>query len=103
MRRIGAALVVGVAILVAGCAGHADSGRAVVGRLVRVGGPAPGLPAPLPGKIEARDSAGNLHSAAVGRSGRFRLSLPPGTYTVTGTSPLIQDGKARCSATKPLH
>ncbi len=58
---------------------------------------------PLPGKIEARDSAGNVFSVTVGSDGRFRLSLPPGTYQVTGTSPLIDDGKARCDAAKPVH
>ncbi len=58
---------------------------------------------PLPGKIEARDNAGNLFSVDVGSDGRIHMALPPGTYQVTGTSPLIGDGKARCQAAKPLH
>ncbi|MGN6796021.1 MAG: hypothetical protein ACTHJW_26850 [Streptosporangiaceae bacterium] len=75
----------------------------MTGALVRVGGPAPGLPAPLPGRIEAVDSNGNEVIVSAGRNGRFKLELAPGTYKLTGNSPLIQQGKMICSAAKPVH
>ena len=80
----------------------ATSGRLVTGQLVRVGGPEPGLPVPLAGQIEARDGSGHHYAASVGRDGRFRLRLPPGSYLVTGHSPQIQDGKELCSAAKTV-
>ena len=70
---------------------------------MRVGGPAPGSAVPLPGRVEAREANGNVFSVMVGRHGRFRLSLPLGTYRITGHSPRIQDGKMLCSAAKRVH
>lgn len=51
----------------------------VAGTLVRAGGPAPGSAIPLPGRMVATGSAGARFTAAVGKNGRFRLTLPPGT------------------------
>lgn len=103
MKRIGAAMAIAAAVLMAGCGDPATAHQIVTGQLVRVGGPAPGLPVPLPGQVEARDANGNVFSATVGHDGRFHLSLPPGTYRITGHSPRIQDGKAQCAAAKPVH
>jgi hypothetical protein len=96
--------VVAAACILAACGGAvaATSGRVVNGQLIRVGGPAPGLPVPLPGQIEARDGSGHHYAAPVGRDGWFRLHLPPGRYLVTGHSPRIQDGKELCSAAKTV-
>lgn len=111
MKRIGAAVAIGAAVFAAGCAAGCVAGcdspatayQVISGQLVRVGGPAPGSAVPLPGQIEARDASGNVFRATAGNDGRFRLSLPPGTYRLAGHSPLIQDGKALCSAAKPVH
>jgi hypothetical protein len=70
---------------------------------MRVGGPAPGSPVPLPGTITARAATGRTFTATAGRDGRFTLSLPPGAYRVTGRSPLIQSGRTACPAAVDLH
>jgi len=70
---------------------------------MRVGGPAPGSPVPLPGTITARAATGRTFTATAGRDGRFTLSLPPGAYRVTGRSPLIQSGRTACPAAADLH
>jgi hypothetical protein len=54
------------------------------GTLVRTGGPAPGPPVPLPGRVVAIGSAGARFTTGVGTNGRFRLSLLPGKYRLTG-------------------
>jgi hypothetical protein len=96
-----AILTVCSAVLLAGC--DPAGSRVVMGRLVRVGGPPPGLPAPLPGRVRAVSSAGDEVTVVVGRDGWFKLRLTPGTYNVTGHSPQIQDGKMICAAAKPVH
>ncbi len=106
MKRIGAAITISAAAFTASCGGAGTTAAAhhvVTGQLLRIGGPAPGLPVPLPGQIEARDANGNLFSATAGRDGRFRLLLPLGTYRFTGRSPRIQDGQMLCAAPKPVH
>jgi hypothetical protein len=103
MRWIAAAvLAFGLSVL-GGCAGSQGNHQAVSGTFVRVGGPSPGSPVPLPGTITARAVSGEAFTAKVSSTGRFKLSLPPGTYHVTGRSPLIQGGKMVCAATKELH
>jgi hypothetical protein len=97
-----AVLAVGVAVL-AGCGGNSGYHQAVRGNFVRVGGPAPGSPVPLPGTITARAAAGGTFMAMASRNGRFKLSLLPGTYRVTGRSPLMQSGQMICAATAELH
>jgi hypothetical protein len=115
----------GIAILalgiLAGCSGSPPSGGiqqhvtqptvtqptvtqpTVTGKFVRVGGPAPGSPVPLPGTITARAATGQTFTARAGSNGRFTLSLPPGTYRVSGRSPLIQSGQMVCGATALLR
>ncbi len=113
MRWKPAAALAAAAVL-AGCSGsvgdqRAVSGsgagdpRAVAGTFVRVGGPAPGSPFPLPGSITARAANGKTFTATAGSSGRFTLSLPPGRYKVTGRSPLIGGGQVTCPATAELR
>ena len=70
---------------------------------MRVGGPAPGSPVPLPGTITARAATGQTFTATAGRNGRFMLSLPPGAYRLTGRSPLIQSGRTACAPAARLH
>ena len=59
-----------------------------------VGGPAPGSPRPLPGSVTI-DGPVTQH-VVVGSDGRYRVILPAGTYTVTGTSPQYNDGATNC-------
>lgn len=49
---------------------------------------------PLDGLITATGPHGRYQ--AVVRHGRFRIALPPGTYTVTGTSPNVNHGNGTC-------
>ncbi len=97
-----AVVAVGIAVL-AGCSGSPVFHQAVPGKFVRVGGPPPGSPVPLPGTIAARAATGETLTASAGRDGRFTLSLPPGTYRVTGRSPLAQSGQMICAATAQLR
>ena len=76
---------------------------AVEGQFIRVGGPAPGAAVPLPGQVVAIDPTGARLAVGVGNNGRFRLSLPAGTYRLIGYSPLIDSGNARCNAERPVR
>jgi hypothetical protein len=49
---------------------------------------------PLPGQVAARNEAGEEFTAVAVSDGRFQLMLPPGTYEVTGTSPMVSSGRA---------
>jgi len=107
MRRVGcvtAAAVASVSIL-AGCSGQPGPHQSVTGLLVRVGGPAPGSPVPLPGTVVARNAAGGQFTTTTGNNGRFQLSLPPGTYRLTGHSPQVMgDGHQElCRAVRAVH
>jgi hypothetical protein len=77
----------------------------VTGILVRVGGPAPGSPVPLPGEVDARNTVGEQFTAATSNNGRFQLSLPLGTYRLTGHSPQVGSAAhpAVCSAMRALN
>jgi hypothetical protein len=97
-----AVLAVAIAGL-AGCGGNPGYQQTVPGTFVRVGGPAPGSPVPLPGTITARAATGQTFTTTAGRDGRFTLPLPPGAYRVTGRSPLMQSGQMTCPATAELH
>ena len=101
-RNAVAVLTVGITVLV-GCGGGPGGQQGVPGTFVRVGGPAPGSPVPLPGTVTARTATGQTFTATADRNGRFTLSLPPGSYQVTGRSPLIESGQATCAATAELR
>jgi hypothetical protein len=61
---------------------------------------------PLPGTVIAQNVAGGgVFTATTGNSGRFQLSLPPGTYRLTGHSPQVMaDGQQElCSAGRTIH
>ena len=92
----------GIAVL-ASCGASAGYHQMVPGTFVRVGGPAPGSPVPLPGTITARGATGETFTATAGRNGRFTLLLPAGAYRVTGRSPLMQSGQMVCVATAELY
>ena len=95
-------LAVGIVVL-AGCGDSTGYQQNVTGRFVRAGGPAPGSPIPLSGTITARAASGQTFTATAGSNGRFKLSLPPGSYRVTGRSPQMQSGQMICGATARLR
>jgi hypothetical protein len=101
--------VAAIALILAGCSGQPAGSRTVTGVLVRSGGPAglsgPPLPLPLPGTIVARNTAGRQFTATAGNDGRFELSLPPGTYRVTGHSPQVwvNNQQMLCTAQETVH
>jgi hypothetical protein len=114
MRRTlgGVALLItaGCLPLLAACTGHGTGAVSVVpgavtGSLLRVGGPAPGAPVPLPGQVVATSKAGARFTATVRGNGRYRLTLSPGTYQVTGHSPVVYSNGAQmlCTAARPVH
>jgi hypothetical protein len=71
------------------------------GRLLAVGGPAPGTAHPLPGTVILR-SPGSEITVPVGKTGRYSAEVPPGRYEVDGHSPLYGSGKYSCRALKPV-
>jgi len=73
----------------------------VTGQLVEVGGPAPGPPRGVPGAVRFTGQ-GRPVSVDTDAGGHFTVELAPGTYTVTGTSPLYGDGQYTCRADAPL-
>jgi len=93
-----------VAVL-AGCGPSPAATGTVTGVLVRVGGPAPGAPVPLPGKVVAVSSDGARYTATTGRNGRYRLSLPPGSYQLTGHSRNVrsQGAPMLCTGRHAVH
>ena len=90
----------GVVLAVAGCARPVPPTATVTGTYTEVGGLSSTADLPLPGTITFRDPNGATVSFNSDRTGRFTGHLPPGTYTVTATSSLFNDGKTQCS--RPL-
>jgi hypothetical protein len=70
-----------------------------------VGGPPPGSPVPLPGTIIAKNTAGGQFTTTANNNGRFQLSLPPGTYRLTGHSAQVMANNQQelCIATRTVH
>ena len=66
------------------------------GRLQAVGGPAPGTPRQIGGKVIVRGLNGRSYSAKVGADGQFLIQVPVGSYFVTGSSPLYEGGQSVC-------
>jgi hypothetical protein len=94
--------------LLAACTGNGNGavgGGAVSGSLLRVGGPSPGAAVALSGQVVATNSAGTRFTAAVGSNGRYRLALSPGSYQMTGHSPMVYVNGAQmlCTAMRPVH
>src|SRR5438045_3268781 len=98
MRR--AVAVVALLLVLAGCSSSAPNGT-INGKLHFEGGIAePANGGVIKGNVTAvRKSDGKTFTVVVRDSGAFSLSVPSGEYTVTGTSPLYQDGQLPCPAT----
>ena len=72
-------------------------GGVVTGNFVRVGGPYPGAAVPLSGQLDFTSSS-HTTIVQVARDGKFTAHLPPGSYTLSGTSPQIISGSRPCSS-----
>jgi len=79
-----------------------DTTGTVVGTLREVGGPSPGLNRQIPGTVYATDASGTRWLAATTATQPFSLSLPGGTYRLTGRSPLINTGQTDCLPQAPV-
>jgi hypothetical protein len=66
----------------------------LTGNFLAAGGPAEASPNPLPGSVTIAGPV--TQHVTVGPDGKYAATLPPGTYTVTGTSPQYNDGAATC-------
>jgi hypothetical protein len=55
------------------------------GRLLRVGGPAPGEAEPLSGSVEVVSPSGERTQVQVEADGMFSFDLPAATYTLAGS------------------
>ena len=66
-----------------------------------VGGPAPGENRAVPGTVTITSASGaRCDVPAV--HGSFAVSVPAGSYTVTGHSPSFGDGQYECFADGPV-
>ena len=76
-----AVALAGAVLAVAGCSSTTGPTGTVAGTYIRVGN-------------------GSVITVSSSSTGTFTAQLPPGTYGVTATSSLINDGKSTCS--RPL-
>lgn len=98
-RRVGTVLA-GACLLVAflaACSGHSgpQATGTLTGHLFLVGGPAPGTPRALTGKVIANGPRGR-RATATDATGKFVLHLPAGRYSLIGRSPLYDGGRTVC-------
>jgi hypothetical protein len=82
-------------------AGHVEAAPVATGtlqgHLLQGGGPPPGTPRAVDGTVTV-EGAGVHRVLDVGLDGAFSVVVPPGRYTVVGTSPGFDDGTAPCPA-----
>jgi hypothetical protein len=76
----------------------------ITGIFLMVGGPA-GVRLPLPGQVIATSTDGQRFTVSAGRSGRFTMLLPPGSYNLTGYSPRVRVNgqQMRCLAVRSVR
>jgi hypothetical protein len=103
-----AVAVVGAATVLAACSGggsHPTAGPSAAGdgeirgQLAAYGKATGGRTVPLSGTVTVAGT-GVHRTVTIDRTGRYDLSLPPGLYTLTGSSPNFEHGApAACHAT----
>jgi hypothetical protein len=110
VQQVAAASVI-TAVVAAGCTGPAQTAHGTVtGIFLMVGGPANytnpnGARVPLHGHVIATSIAGARTRVSTGKSGRFTMLLPPGTYQLTGYPSQVHAGShpIPCSAMHPVQ
>jgi hypothetical protein len=98
-------LVTGQATVTVTTPGSPTSGGVVVAGVMRMtGGPA-GAPQPgVPGSVRFDAVAsGRSYPTKAAADGSFTLTVPPGEYTVTGSSPQFDGGSQSCRADGTVH
>jgi hypothetical protein len=88
--------------LLAACSANHDVAKGTIrGRLLAVGGPAPGTARPLPGTVTLQNSVTHLKTIVhVSADGRYLATVAVGRYEIEGRSPLYGSGKYSCRAFK---
>jgi hypothetical protein len=101
---LAALVVIGivVAIAVNALSPPSPATGTLTGTLQALGGPGGAGPRPLSGTITAKTSGKGILTSPVGADGRFTVHPVVGTYTVSGSSPQFEDGKAECHASEPV-
>jgi hypothetical protein len=114
MKRLKAIVAVSALMLTAACAASDLPSAArglVTGKLLIEGGPiSPGGQQPgerpIPGTVQFTASGRRPVTARAASSGTFSVTLPAGTYDVSGRSPLITDasngGSRQTPCSQPL-
>jgi hypothetical protein len=117
-QMIAASLITAAAA--AGCTGQAQAAHGTVtGILVMFGGPPvpvkvgnppgsahpPDFKHPRPGHVIAISSTGRRFTVSTGKTGRFTMLLPPGTYQLTGYPLQMHASRAEtgCTAVHAVH
>lgn len=73
----------------------------MTGQLLRVGGLYGAGTAPLSGTVILTSSSGLVTKVHASASGGFHSDVPVGTYTLTGTSPDLNNGRLICHSNPP--
>ncbi len=90
-----------------GASSHSAAATGTIsGNLLAVRGPVDVPPRPLRGKVVVKDSStgmsGDIDIVVVGADARYSVAVRPGTYTVTGSSPMYDGGHTPCPAGVPV-
>ena len=110
-RRLQAIIAVSALMLTAACASAdpppASPSGSVTGKLVIEGGPiSPGGqqpgPRPIPGTVQFTARGRPSVTARADSSGTFSVTLPAGTYDVSGSSPSISGANGQAPCSRPL-
>ena len=73
----------------------------VVGTIREVGGPGP-LNRQIPGTVIAANASGTYWQGTTTATKPFSMTLPAGTYRLTGSSPIVNSGQVDCFAPAPV-
>jgi len=87
--------------LASGCVLQTSSPGTVSGLLEANGGPANTATHLLPGTVVFTSSTANSRSREVAANGLIHIRLSPGTWTVTGHSPLVKSGSREVTCHSP--
>ena len=95
-HRLRLAVVAAVLPFLMTACSSGTAGGTVTGHLLRVGGMYGAGTPPLRGTVIFTTSSGLVTKVHASASGGFHSVVPVGTYTLTGTSPDLNDGKLIC-------
>jgi len=103
-RRLQAIIAVSALMLTAACASAdpppASPSGSVTGKLVIEGGPI--SQRPIPGTVQFTAHGRPSVTVRTDSSGTFSVTLPAGTYDVSGSSPSISGANGQAPCSRPL-